>query len=207
MQKIKNVIFDLGGVLLNIDPDAVARNLAGIGLEPNKVFGCQSVKDLLLDFETGRVSTSEFRACMKKLVDREDLDDAVFDKMWCSILLDFNPQSIETLLGVRQKYRVFLLSNTNQLHYDKFSADFCTHFGCSFDSLFEKAYYSFQMGLAKPDTECFDRVLSDLNLMPSETLFIDDTTPNIESASLLGLRTLHVVRNTSVAGLTQLLKL
>ena len=201
MPKIKNVIFDLGGVLLNIDSDAVARNLASIGLDPIKVFENHDVKDLLLEFETGRVTTSEFRARMKKHIGREDLDDATFDLIWCSILLDFNPRSIETLRGIRQKYRVFLLSNTNQLHYDSFSADFLRHFGYSFDSLFEQAFYSFRMGLAKPDCAIFEAVLTSLSLSPDETLFIDDTLANTEAASLLGLHTIHVVRNAGVSDL------
>ena len=204
MPKIKNIIFDLGGVLLNIDPDAVARNLVSIGLDSNKVFGNQGVKDLLLEFETGHVSTLEFRARMKKLVDREDLDDSVFDQIWCSILLDFNPQSIETLLDVRKKYRIFLLSNTNQLHYDSFSVDFLKRYGYSFDSLFEQVFYSFHMGLAKPDRAIFETVLTSMALAPDETLFIDDTSANTESASLLGLHTIHVVRNVGVFGLPEL---
>ena len=196
MPEIKNVIFDLGGVLLNIDSDAVARNLASIGLDPVKVFENHDVKDLLLEFETGRVTTSEFRARMKKHIGREDLDDATFDRIWCSILLDFNTKSIETLLGIRPKYRVFLLSNTNQLHYDSFSADFLNHFGYSFDSLFEQVFYSFHMGLAKPDRAIFETVLTS-----DETLFIDDTLANTEAASLLGLHTIHVVRNAGVSAL------
>lgn len=201
MQKINNIVFDLGGVILNIDADAVVKHLAMRQCDAVQLFASRQVKELLLEFEKGQVSVDSFRRSMKRLVAEDSLNDVDFDFVWNSILLDFPQNRIDYLLELREKYRIFLLSNTNKLHYDKFVADFKERFGLIFDSLFEQTFYSFEMGLVKPDVEIFKAVVEQTGIVVEETLFVDDTKANIETAAAMGLQTLAIARN---AGLDEL---
>ena len=114
------------------------------------------------------------------------------DKAWSAMLLDFPKGRIELLQKLNKKYRLFLLSNTNQIHFHQYNKDLINQFGFGLNSLFEKAYYSFELGMRKPDTEIFEYALDDSNLDPFETLFIDDLDKNIETASRLGLNTIWI---------------
>ena len=205
MQKIKNIIFDLGGVILNIDNQAVPDNIEKKGFDARQILGNQNVKRLLLDYETGRVDTDSFRLSMKSLSGMTDLDDEEFDRIWCSILLDFPDDRIKTILNLRQEYRIFLLSNTNKLHYDRFSADFMSSYGLPFDSLFEHVFYSFEMGLAKPDKAIFASLLDTLAIDPKETLYIDDTPANTAVGAQFGIQTLTIEPNSGFGKLMLLL--
>lgn len=205
MPKIKNIIFDLGGVILNIDENAVPYNVGKLGFDAKQLIGNQDVRSLLHDFETGRVDTVAFRGSMKELSGMENLSDEDFDRIWSSILLDFPKERIDYILKLRPKYSVYLLSNTNKLHYDRFSADFMQRFHFPFDTLFVHAFYSFRMGLAKPDLEIFKSVFRSAGIKPEETLFVDDNAENISSAARLGLRTLAIECNSGLGKLTALL--
>ena len=206
MQKIKNVIFDLGGVVLNIDPNAVASRLGEMGVEVAQLFNNQYVKEILADFETGRIDTVAFRSTMRNHLGNILADDDDFDAVWDAILLDFPNDRVEILLELRKRYPIYLLSNTNRLHYDKFSSDFLARFGFPFDSLFRHAFYSFQMGLVKPDVEIFRAVIQQTAVNPEETLFIDDNAENTQSAARVGLQTLTVTRNEGWEHLVDMLE-
>jgi len=206
MQKIKNIIFDLGGVILNIDKNAVLNNIAKLGFDAKQIIEKQSVVKLLLDFETGCVDTDAFHVAMKNLAGMDGIDDEVFDRVWCSILLDFPEDRIETIMCLKREYRIFLLSNTNKLHYDKFTADFLNQYGYSFDSLFDHTYYSFEMGLAKPDSDIFRTVLRETNIVPDETVYVDDSPANTAAAAELGIRSLTIKPNSGFEELMLILK-
>ena len=195
MQKIKNVIFDLGGVVLNIDINAVALLLGEMGVDVVQLFNNQAVKDILADFETGRIDTAACRSAMRKHLGNILTNDDDFDAVWNAILLDFPKDRVDFLLELRKKYPVYLLSNTNRLHYDKFTSDFFMRFCFPFDSLFTQAFYSFRMGLVKPDAEIFRTVIHQTSINPEETLFIDDNAENTRSAACVGLQTLTLARN------------
>lgn len=206
MQKIKNIIFDLGGVILNIDKNAVLNNIAKLGFDAKQIIENQDIRTLLLDFETGRVDTDTFRARMKVLSGMVVTADEVFDRVWCSMLLDFPEDRIETIMCLKREYRIFLLSNTNKLHYDKFTADFLNQYGYSFDSLFDHTYYSFEMGLAKPDSDIFRTVLRETNIVPDETVYVDDSPENTAAAAEFGIKTLTIRPNSGFEELVLLLK-
>ena len=206
MQKIKNVIFDLGGVVLNIDPNAVASRLGEMGVDVAQLFNNQHVKEILADFETGRIDTVAFRSAMRKHLGNILANDDDFDAVWDAILLDFPNDRVEFLLELRKRYPIYLLSNTNRLHYDKFSSNFLARFGFPFDSLFRHAFYSFQMGLVKPDAEIFRAVIQQTAVNPEETLFIDDNAENTQSAARVGLQTLTVTRNEGWEHLVDMLE-
>ncbi len=108
------------------------------------------------------------------------------------MLLDFPKERIELLQRLNKKYRLFLLSNTNEIHFHQYNNDLINQFGFDLNSLFEKAYYSFELGMRKPDTEIFEYALNDSILDPFETLFIDDLDKNIETARRLGMNTIWI---------------
>jgi putative hydrolase of the HAD superfamily len=120
------------------------------------------------------------------------VSDQSFDKAWGAMLLDFPKARIDLLKELGEKYNVYLLSNTNAIHYNQYTQDFIDQYGFEFNSLFVKVYYSFQMGMRKPDVEIFEFALSDSNLLPKETLFVDDMQVNIESAEKADLQTMWI---------------
>ena len=121
---------------------------------------------------------------------------------WNALLLDFPVDRIQWLEEIKDKYHIYLFSNTNQIHYDQFIVNFTKSFPCKgFNSYFIKAYYSQTLGLRKPYTNSFEKILEEQALNPSETLFIDDTLKNIEGAQKVGLQTVHLVAPLTVTQL------
>jgi putative hydrolase of the HAD superfamily len=121
------------------------------------------------------------------------VSDASIDKAWNALLLDIPPERIRLLEQLRNHYRIFLLSNSNKIHYDQYVSDFRATFGYNdFDALFEKAWFSFNIGLKKPHRVIFDYVAEHSNLVPAETLFIDDTLMHVQGAAEAGLHAHHL---------------
>ena len=119
--------------------------------------------------------------------------DETIKNAWNALLIDFRIPSIEWLKQIKNKYRIFLFSNTNQIHHDAFMEIYRNQTGdADFDGYFEKAYYSQHIGMRKPNPEPFLYILKEQNLLAAETLFIDDTIKNIETAQSLGLQTVHL---------------
>ena len=190
MAVYRNLIFDLGGVLLDIDYQRTARAFHAIGASDFEQFYSQAAANPLFErLETGHLTDGEFYNEMR-LHCFPGTTDAQILEAWNAILLDFRPKSIEYLRQLRAHYRVFLLSNTNHLHYAVFDSLLQTHTGeASLDGLFEKAYYSFRVGLRKPYESIYRYVLEDAGLNAGETLFIDDSPVNIPAPQQLGIHT------------------
>jgi glucose-1-phosphatase len=198
MENIRNIIFDLGGIFLNIDFARTRQAFTDLGI-PNfdALYTQHHASSLIQDLEVGAVTPEEFH---QRLVGETGVPlsyDQV-EAAWNALLLDFPPERLEWLEEVGKKYRTFLFSNTNAIHYKAFKDSFYRQWGKDFDSYFEKAYYSHLIGLRKPTPESFLYILSEQNLKPEETLFIDDTLKNIEGAREVGLQTLHIVHPMTV---------
>jgi putative hydrolase of the HAD superfamily len=190
--KIKNVIFDLGGVIINLDTERTASEMKNLGfINFEKSYTLINQTDLFDLLEKGLITPDQFRMEIRKHISKPVSDEQI-DNAWSAMLLDFPKKRIELIRKAKQNYRTFLLSNTNKIHFDKYSSDFNTDFGFSFNSLFEKTYYSFEIGHRKPDLEIYKHVLKHSNLIPEETLFIDDSETNIKAAQSVGLQTLHI---------------
>jgi putative hydrolase of the HAD superfamily len=146
---------------------------------------------LVAAFETGKLSPQEFREIIKnhyrKILSDEEIDDA-----WNALLLNIPEERIRLLESVRKNYRIFLLSNTNKIHYHQYLKDLQGFGYPDFDHLFEKAYFSFRVGLRKPEPEVFRHVLAESGLVPGETLFIDDTLQHVETARITGIHSYHL---------------
>jgi len=189
-QNIKNIIFDLGVVLINIDTDLSVKAMKELGFSNfQESYTLFKQTDLFNKLEKGLINPTDFRNELRKHIADEVSDDK-FNKAWNAMLLDFPKERIDLIKKLSEKYNIYLLSNTNEIHYNQYIQDFENQFGFDFNSLFVKAYYSFKTGMRKPDLEIFQTALSDSKLNPKETLFIDDLKVNIESAKYAGLQTL-----------------
>lgn len=198
---IKNIIFDFGQVLLNIDPQLSARAFTRLGVRDGIDFwGSRSSSEILIDLEKGAITPDDFRtSVLGKLipgVTAQQVDDA-----WNALLLDLPAGRVEKLKSLGALYRVFLLSNTNQIHYDCYMERFQKEFGYGLGKLFEKLWFSHQIGLVKPDPQIFLYVLNDGGLKPEETLFIDDTLVHVEAARTVGINAWHLKPGTDICEL------
>ena len=197
---IKNIIFDFGGVIIPVDPMAFAGGLMKLGC--TDVLGLHEFflkEEVYTRFEKGEMSPDEFRMMLRTGLTNH-ISDKQLDEAWNLIIGEIPVQRVAFLEKLRPKYRTFLLSNTNKIHYDFYQDQFRKKYGYpSLDSLFEKAYYSFQLKLYKPDPAIFEFVMNDSGLNPAETLFVDDFRTNIEAAKKLGMQTIHLENGMEVA--------
>ncbi|MDX5347310.1 MAG: HAD family phosphatase [Hymenobacteraceae bacterium] len=190
---IKNIIFDLGGVIINIDYDKTTRELQQYCKKDCDILFSQRVQSTLFDdYETGKISSEAFRQHLREAYGIEASEEQI-DDAWNAMLLDIPQERIKLLQELGSKYRIFLLSNTNAIHLKKFNEIVQESFHIpSLDSLFEKPYYSHLVGKRKPDAPVFEQILEENNLKREETLFIDDSIQHIQSADALGIKTLHL---------------
>ncbi len=190
-KKIKNIIFDLGGVILNIDSQKAINAMIDLGFDDfDKSYTLAKQNKLFDNLEKGIISPDNFRDEIKRNI-KNQVSNNQIDEAWGKMLLDFPKERINLLQKLKTKYRLFLLSNTNVIHYNIYDNELYKGFGIHLSDLFEKAYYSHEIGMRKPDIKCFRYVIDDSKLMPNETLFIDDSIINIESANEIGLKTIH----------------
>ncbi len=185
---IRNIIFDLGGVILNLDPAATLKAFEELGAADfEKQYTTIRQTGCFDDFDCGRISEKEFRDHLKKLLPEQTSDETI-DKAWNAMLLDLPKERLELLKSLGKKYRLFLLSNTNEIHVTAFSAYLQKQFGFSdFSDYFERWYYSCRIGKRKPDAEAFQYVLNENGLVAEETFFIDDSPQHIEGAKKIGI--------------------
>ncbi len=200
--KIKNIIFDLGGVVLDIDESIVYKELEKLGFKTSELAHSKEFIDLMSKFDTGIYTAPTFRKKTKALLGIEKMTDKRFDAIWNAMLLDIPRERIAALEQIRKHYKIFLMSNSNEIHYDLYVRDLQLRFGYNeFDELFNKSYFSFAEHLEKPDPRFFELILDHEGLLPEETLFIDDTAANIKVAQSLGIRTYHISREELVRNL------
>ncbi len=196
---IKNLLFDFGGVIIDIDYNRVKKAFEDLGMEDVRAFYQHDDHSRLVeDFEKGLITEDQFRnAIISEMPGTISYQD--FDNAWNRILLTVPRKRVEMLEKLQGKYNLYLLSNTNIIHYRKYSDDFLKEYGKSLNSLFEKAYYSHEILLRKPDPEIFNFVLNDAGIRAAETLFVDDSELNIEAAKQVGLKTLYKPQHNEVA--------
>lgn len=192
MEKIKNIIFDYGNVIFEIDFKRTQNALFQLGINNvESFFAHKGHHKLFDDFETGQIAATTFRDGIRTAAQNNSLSDEQIDQAWNSLLVGVAANNHQVLLDVKTKYRTFLLSNNNEIHYQWIMEYLKTKFDIhSFDKLFEKAYFSQLMYLRKPNVIIFEQVLRENDLNPTETLFIDDSPQHIEGAKQAGLHTL-----------------
>jgi len=206
VKPIQNIIFDLGGVILNINPQLTVnafRNLGWRGFYQDN--DPANGMELFYSLESGNSSPEVFRNNVRKLADIQRADEEI-DAAWTAMILDIPADRIRYLEELKKSYRLFLLSNTNEIHRIKFHLDFETDFGYSFYDLFERNFYSHEMGMRKPNPQIYIQALKEAGLEPEETLFIDDMEENIEAAKTIGMKVLHIKPGTLLEKLPGFLK-
>lgn len=198
LKNIKNIIFDFGNVLLNINPALTAEAFKKLGIkDESDFFGGRSSIELMVKYERGQATSEEFIQAISASVSDKVTSDQIIDA-WNALLLDFPSKRVDLLKQLKSDYRLFLLSNTNQIHFEKYTQQFQAIYGYPLESLFEKMWFSHQIGLSKPDTAVFTFVLKDKNLNPAETLFIDDTLMHVEAARKSGIYGWHLSQGSDV---------
>ena len=204
-ENIKNVIFDLGGVIIDIDYNATVNGFRKLGVTNiDEIFSNKKQTQLFDYYDKGLITPSQFRQGLRDLACL-NISDKDIDKAWNAMLFDLKISRVETLRRMKQKYRTFLLSNTNESHLEYFFNRIDTNFGIkNFSELFETAYYSCRLGMRKPDPEIFNKVLELSNLKANETLFLEDLPHNIAGASSVGIQTFQI--NPGVDDISVLLK-
>jgi len=191
----KNIIFDFGGVIINIDPMLTVKAFANLSPELTEEKTMQVIQDpLFRQFEKGKISENELRMGITNMLDiNTNLSDMDFDEAWDGMILDLPKARLDLIHSLKNDHRLFLLSNTNSIHMRKVSQVVQqTIHKDSINHYFEKAYYSHLIGMRKPDREIFDLVLDENNLNSNETIFLDDFPVNFPGAVEVGITTLEV---------------
>lgn len=191
----KNVIFDLGGVILNIDYQKTEDRFVSLGVSNfGKLYSQAQQGDLFNLLEEGKISAKEFRNRIRSLSGINAKDDEI-DAAWNAMLGRMPVHRIEKLEELKKNHRLFLLSNTNEIHIPAFKRIMEEDGILSrFEACFEQLYYSSEIGMRKPNAEAFNYVCSENGLHKSETAFIDDSVQHVEGAERFGLKAYHLAK-------------
>jgi glucose-1-phosphatase len=190
--KIKNIIFDLGGVVINISYQRTVNAFKRIGFDNFDAIYSQIKQTHLFDLlETGQIPPQAF--CLEIQKYKHNLSDKDIKQAWSSMIVNMPAEHIPLLINIRKKYNTYVLSNTNAIHIDYFNEYLVKTFGRNpLPDMFDKLYYSHEINQRKPDPEAYETVLADAGLNPDETIFIDDLYANIAGAKKLGIHAYHL---------------
>jgi putative hydrolase of the HAD superfamily len=203
---IKNIIFDFGGVICDLDIQRTVDKFKAFGKPKTEDTASQEEKDqrfehLVSTYETGLIASQQFRNEIRNNYLVPPSDQAI-DDAWNALLVGIPERRIGLLENIRKNYRIFLLSNSNDIHYLNFCESLRQVYGYQdFNAIFENAYFSYRLHMRKPDPLIFKWVLDTSKLIPSETLFIDDTFINIQVALELGINVYHLPEGEDITNL------
>ena len=199
--KIKNLILDFGGVIYQISHQKQKETFMEFGFEQFDDLYSQAIQNPLFGkLETGSISNDEFREALVKILPGNISADRI-DHAWNSILIGFFADAVSLLKKLNKKYNLFLLSNTNAIHYNIYMSEYSQKYGYDFEELFTKAYWSFKVGLRKPGHEIFNYVLEDACLFAGNCLFIDDSIQNTVAADKCGIKSIWLKPGLELADL------
>ena len=194
----KNIIFDLGGVILNIDFQRTCDAFRKFGIDFSSIYS-QNNQDALFDkFEIGMITANDFRNAIKMQLKLKISDDE-FDEAWNAMLLDLPKERLNFIAALRKTHRLFLFSNTNEIHLETvFRICQREHGIGSLAPYFDKEYYSCRFGKRKPNPDAFKIILNENQLKANETLFVDDTLQHVNGAQLAGLHAIHLAPGKTI---------
>jgi len=195
---VKNIVFDLGGVILPIEFSRTISALEEAGIaDAGGQFNLGHANSIFKDYEEGLIDDETF---IRKLQEQTggQADAATLVKAWNALLLDFPAERIQLLEELGKRYQLYLFSNTNGIHHTDFHRKFSATYDKSFDDFFEKAWYSHLIKRRKPDVAAFEWILADGGLKAADTLFVDDALNNIEGAQAAGMHGFHIVPGISI---------
>lgn len=202
LDKIKNIIFDYGNVIFRIDFKRTQHSFSELGIKNVERFFAHTGHDPLFDeFEEGLISSGQFRDGIRRITEQPNLTNEQIDNAWNTLLIGVPEGTHDVLLKAKKKYRTFLLSNNNEIHYKWIMEYLKNEFNLpSNEIFFEKDYYSHLMKMRKPNADIFQFVLDSHDLKPEETLFIDDSPQHLKTASTLGLQTHLLTSDETLEG-------
>jgi len=193
MQKIKNIIFDLGGIFIAVDYLKTQNAFVDLGVANfSQLFAHNTASPLFELLETGKVTPEEFYVLFRQASGTE-LSDEQIRTAWNAMLGNFYTEAFDWLEDIKERYNIYLFSNTNKIHEDAFNIMLKEQTG--YDNLrhfFIKDYYSHTLGLRKPYPESFQAILKEQSLNPAETMFIDDSLKNVEGAIAAGIHGVYL---------------
>lgn len=209
MQNIKNIIFDYGNVIFEIDFLRAEKAFQALGIQDTDVFFSHKAQNELFDkLDMGQITPLEFCEGVRTISGKSDLKDEEIIEAWNALLVGIPDGNHEVLLEMKSKYRTFLLSNNNEIHYNYIMNYLKTDFDLENNSdFFEKDYYSHLMGMRKPNADIFEFVINEHQLVPENTLFIDDSPQHLVTARSLGLQTALVTQPETLKQIVQRLGL
>ena len=182
-----NLLFDFGGVLVDLNKQRCIDAFAGLGFDIRPFLGTYAQAGVFAQLERGELSVAEFCEELRQLSGRVDLSDETLVKAWESYLMDVPADRLETLLKAKKNYPIYLLSNTNEIHWRQGSEEFFRYKGLHVEDFFDGVFLSYEMGIEKPHPAIFDKVVEGIGCAPSEILFFDDSEVNCEAARKQGL--------------------
>ena len=191
MNKIRNIIFDYGNVIFMIDFKRTQHSFTELGIKNVERFFAHTGHDPLFDeFEQGNISSEEFRDGIRKITESPGLSNEQIDNAWNTLLIGVPPVNHDILLKAKKRYRTFLLSNNNEIHYNWIMSYLKKEFNIESNAVFfEKDYYSHLLKMRKPNRNIFEYLIAENKLDPTETLFIDDSPQHLKTAAGLGMQT------------------
>lgn len=191
MLKYKAIIFDLGGVIVNLDQDRTIRSFKRLNIDLDEV---NEKLPIFKEYELGKVNTETFVQTIKAEL-KGNASDVEISNAWNNMILNVPIDRIEILKQLGKEYKIFILSNTNELHIQEFKKIFeKDHPDEIWENLFDKIYYSHQINLRKPHLEAWQIILDENNLKPEETIFIDDTRMHFKAAETIGIKSIWTKR-------------
>ncbi len=197
---IKNIIFDLGNVILNLDFESSIKAFKELGLKDDVLTKHSVFPDpCFYEQEVGTITPEEFRKRVVKILNGKNVTEEQVNSAWLKMVLDIPEHRIKVLQKLGKKYRLYLFSNSNKIHIDKIDEEFKEQYGFEFPSLFEQQFYSHEIHVRKPDLSSFEKVIQLSGVNPEETLFIDDLEDNIKGAERAGLKTFWLKNGMEMA--------
>ena len=203
MTNIKNIIFDLGNVLMDIDYNKTTAAFENLGFKNFKsnFYSPLKMNALFENLETGKITAETFYENIKALSTNPVTEEQI-KTAWNALFMDFRMESLAFLERIAPRYNLYLLSNTNSIHFTAFEKIFTKNTGKpSLDAYFIKAYYSHLIGFRKPDACAYTFVLEDAGIKAAETLFIDDLVINVEGARSVGIKSHHLLPHERIENL------
>ena len=200
MNNIDTLIFDFGGVIINLDYSKVVDEFKKLGISDSKKLYSKEEQTSLFDsLECGQISDEKFLNEIRKKSNTNDLE--LIKKAWNSILLNIPEERVHLLKKLSSKYKIFLLSNTNSIHLKEIISSYGEKKWKNFISIFNDVYFSNQIGMRKPNENIFFHVINKNKLDVSKTLFIDDTSQHIKTAKKIGFKTYHLADREDIISL------
>lgn len=200
-QSVKNILFDLGGVILDIDVQATLQQFYELGFPSDLLqYPMNMTTDIFFKYETGKIDTTTFRNEIREKTGIEMSDEA-FDQAWNAMIVGIPQERAVLLKKLAKRYDLYMLSNTSALHAPVFERMYHEAAGITMHQAFKKVYYSYEIGCHKPDAEAWEYVVRDAGIIPGETLFLDDNIHNIKASQELGFRAIHIHERTNLMNL------